>query len=113
MQPQFQYRVSKYMYMLGMVVEPAIYLVVWRTIVDQTGASGGLTAGALAAYYIVWTLVRNMNIVFTPYGGRPHSEGDSPATCAPVHPIHYDLGFVRWVEGGPWITFWNSRSPPC
>jgi ABC-2 type transport system permease protein len=26
------------------------------------------TAGGFAAYYIIWTLVRNMNIVFTPFG---------------------------------------------
>ena len=32
---------------------------------DQQGGSvQGLTAGYFAAYYIVWTLVRNMNIVF-------------------------------------------------
>ncbi len=57
------------MYLLGMVAEPVIYLVVWTTIADQSGGSvGGLTAGEFAAYYIVWTLVRTMNIVFTPYG---------------------------------------------
>ena len=66
---QFQYRVANYFYMIGMVAEPVIYLVVWTTIADQQGGSvGGITAGELAAYYIVWTLVRNMNIVFTPYG---------------------------------------------
>src|SRR3954462_8163451 len=66
---QIQYRVANYMYMLGMVAEPVIYLVVWQTVAAQQGGSvGGYTAGAFAAYYIVWTLVRNINIVFTPYG---------------------------------------------
>ena len=42
---------------------------VWSTIaIHQGGMVAGYTAGAFAAYYIVWTLVRNMNIVFTPYG---------------------------------------------
>ena len=69
MQSQFQYRAATYMYLLGMIAEPVIYLVVWSTIADQSGgAVGGLTAGQFAAYYIVWTLVRTMNIVFTPYG---------------------------------------------
>src|SRR5512141_3467206 len=66
---QFQYRVSNYFYMIGMVAEPVIYLVVWSTVARAQGGSvGGYTPGAFAAYYLVWTLVRNMNIVFTPYG---------------------------------------------
>ena len=57
------------MYLLGMVAEPVIYLVVWTTIAEDSGGTvGGLTTGELAAYYIVWTFVRNMNLVFTPYG---------------------------------------------
>ena len=44
MQSQFQYRAATYMYLLGMVAEPVIYLVVWSTIADQSGgAVGGLT----------------------------------------------------------------------
>src|SRR5260370_3052914 len=65
---QFQYRVANYFYMIGMIAEPVIYLVVWSTIARTNGGSvAGYTAGEFAAYYIVWTLVRNMNIVFTPY----------------------------------------------
>ena len=93
-QAQFQYRAANYMYMLGMVAEPVIYLVVWSTIADQSGGSvGGLTAGQFAAYYIVWTLVRNMNIVFTPYGWEWRiREGElSGQLLRPLHPIHYDL----------------------
>jgi viologen exporter family transport system permease protein len=65
---------------------------------------GGLTAGQLAAYYIVWTLVRNMNIVFTPYGWEWRiREGElSGQLLRSIHPIHYDIaGFagskVVWV----------------
>ena len=44
MQSQFQYRAATYMYLLGMVAEPVIYLVVWTTIADQSGGVvGGLT----------------------------------------------------------------------
>jgi ABC-2 type transport system permease protein len=61
---QFQYRVANYFYMIGMVAEPVIYLVVWSTIAEQQGGEvGGFTPGEFAGYYIVWTLVRNMNIV--------------------------------------------------
>jgi ABC-2 type transport system permease protein len=60
--------------------------------------------GEFAAYYIVWTLVRNMNIVFTPYGWEWRiREGQlSAALLRPLHPIHYDIaqfagGKVIWV----------------
>ena len=108
MQSQFQYRAATYMYLLGMVAEPVIYLVVWSTIADQSGGSvGGLTAGQFAAYYIVWTLVRTMNIVFTPYGWEWRiREGQlSGQLLRPLHPIHYD---VAQFAGGkiPWLLYY-------
>ena len=102
---QFQYRASTYMYTLGMVAEPTIYLVVWSTIARSHGGTvNGLTPHAFAAYYMVWTLVRTMNIVFTPYGWEHRiREGQMSALLLkPFHPIHYDLAFfagqkVLWV----------------
>jgi len=93
---QIQYRAANYMYMLGMVAEPVIYLVVWSTVaVQQGGSVGGYTPGALAAYYIVWTLVRNINIVFTPYGWEERiREGRlSAQLLRPLFPIVEDLAF--------------------
>jgi ABC-2 type transport system permease protein len=99
-QEQFQYRTANYLYMVGMVVEPVIYLVVWSTVAQASGGQvGGYTPGAFAAYFIVWTLVRNMNIVFTPYGWEFRiREGQlSGMLLRPVHPIHYDLAyFAGW-----------------
>jgi ABC-2 type transport system permease protein len=94
LQTQFQYRAATYMYTIGIVAEPTIYLVVWSTIArSHGGAVGGLTPHAIAAYYIVWTLVRTMNIVFTPYGWEWRiREGQlSAQLLRPIHPIHYDL----------------------
>jgi viologen exporter family transport system permease protein len=97
---QFQYRVANYFYMIGMVAEPVIYLVVWSTVAEQSGGTvGGLTPGDFAAYYIVWTLVRNMNIIFTPYGWEDRiRQGElSGMLLHPIHPIHWDLGyFAGW-----------------
>ena len=93
---QFQYRDANYFYMIGMVAEPIVYLVVWSTIARQQGGSvEGYTAGNFAAYYIVWTLVRNMNIVFTPFGWeeRIRTGELSGWMLRPGHPIHYDLAF--------------------
>jgi ABC-2 type transport system permease protein len=93
---QIQYRAANYMYMLGMVAEPVIYLVVWQTVAAQQGGSvAGVTAGTFAAYYIVWTLVRNINIVFTPFGWESRiREGRLSAQLLhPLFPIVEDLGF--------------------
>jgi ABC-2 type transport system permease protein len=86
--------------MIGMLAEPVVYLVVWTTISEQQGGEvQGITTGQFAAYYIVWTLVRNMNIVFTPYGWEWRiREGElSAALLRPLHPIHEDIaGFAGW-----------------
>jgi ABC-2 type transport system permease protein len=93
---QIQYPVANYFYMIGMIAEPVIYLVVWSTIArEQGGAIGGYTPAQFAAYYIVWTLVRNMNIVFTPYGWeRRIQRGQlSMELLRPLHPLHSDIAF--------------------
>ena len=74
-----------------------------RRLVDdraaRTAAASAASAPAqFAAYYIVWTLVRTMNIVFTPFGWEWRiREGQlSAQLLRPLHPIHYDLA---WFAG--------------
>jgi ABC-2 type transport system permease protein len=124
-QTQFQYRIPMYMYTLGMAAEPTIYLVVWGAIARSHGGSvDGITASQFAAYYIVWTLVRVMNIVFTPYGWEERiREGQlSGQLLRPMHPIHYDLADfagqkIPWIlmylpiGAGLWIAFHPSFHP--
>jgi ABC-2 type transport system permease protein len=106
---QLQYRVAQYFYMLGMVAEPVIYLVVWSTIARQHGgAVNGITAGQFAAYYIVWTLVRNMNIVFgAPFWEFRIREGRLAGDLLrPLNILHYDLAFFagwKFVVVALWI----------
>ena len=96
---QLQYRVAQYFYMIGMIAEPVIYLVVWTTIANESGgAVSGITAGEFAAYYIVWTLVRNMNVVFgAPYWEFRIREGElAGQLLRPIHPLNSD---VAWFAG--------------
>ncbi len=105
---QLQYRAANYFYMVGMVAEPVIYLVVWSTIARSHGGTvAGLTPGDFAAYYIVWTLVRNMNIVFTPYGWEHRiREGQfSGLLMRPLHPIHYDIAQFAGSKV-VWVVFY-------
>jgi len=97
---QLQYRVANYFYMIGMIAEPVIYLVVWRTVAEaRGGVVGGFAADELAAYYVVWTLVRNMNIVLTPHAWEDRIRSGELAVdlLRPVHPLHRDLAyFAGW-----------------
>lgn len=97
---QFQYRVQNYFYLIGQIAEPVVYLVVWSTIARaQGGEVGGYTPGAFAAYYIVWTLVRNMNVVLTPrdWEGRIRDGRLTAELMRPIHPIHSDVAyFAGW-----------------
>jgi ABC-2 type transport system permease protein len=90
----FQYRLQMLVYMIWVVIEPVIYLVVWSTIARGNGGSvGGYTQGALAAYYIVWAFVRNMNIVASPnsWEWRIQHGRMSMELMRPIHPVHNDV----------------------
>jgi len=106
---QLQYRVAQYFYMIGMVAEPVVYLVVWSSIArSQGGSIEGYTAGTFAAYYIVWTLVRNMNIVFgAPFWEHRIREGQLAGDLLkPMTVLHYDLAFFagwKFVVVAMWI----------
>jgi ABC-2 type transport system permease protein len=97
---QIQYRANNYFYMIGTVLEPTIYLIVWSTIANSRGGSvGGYTPGALAAYYIVWTLVRQMNLILTPYDWENRIQEGQLASelLRPLHPVHNDVAyFAGW-----------------
>ncbi len=104
----FQYRVANYFYMIGMLAEPIIYLVVWSTVArSQGGSVAGFTPGAFAAYYIVWTLVRQMNIALTPeaWEWRIREGQLSTWLLRPIHLLNADL-----AELGGWkfavIVMW-------
>jgi viologen exporter family transport system permease protein len=91
---QFQYRLQSFLYVVWLVIEPVIYLVVWSTIASTNGGSvQGYTPGGFAAYYIVWMLVRQMNIVGSPDGWEwriQHGEL-SAELMRPIHPIHNNV----------------------
>lgn len=92
-----QYRLSTFMWLIGLVIEPTIYLVVWTTVANEQGGEiGGYTASGFAAYYIVWTFVRVIGIGLNPwvFEGRVRRGRWSPLILRPQHPIHDDLAFL-------------------
>lgn len=89
-----QYRASLFIWMIGQVLEPLIYLVVWSTVSASRGGSvGDFTAAQFAAYYIVFMLVNQLTYtwIMWEYEYRIREGLLSPALLRPVHPIHADI----------------------
>lgn len=89
-----QYRGSQFLGMFALLTEPVVYLVVWTSVADHNGgAVGGLTLGQVSAYYVVWTLVRNLTAGYSPAVWQRRFQDGSLADwlLRPVHPVHDDL----------------------
>jgi ABC-2 type transport system permease protein len=89
-----QYRASGMIWMIGSVLEPLIYLVVWSTVAESKGGVvGGFTANQFAAYYIILMMVNHLTFSWVmqvfqfriQYGALAHE------LLRPVHPIHGDI----------------------
>ena len=89
-----QYRASLFIWMIGAVLEPLIYLIVWSTVsLSRGGSVGDYTAGQFAAYFIVFMLVNQVTYtwIMYEYEYRIREGLLSPALLRPVHPIHADI----------------------
>jgi ABC-2 type transport system permease protein len=94
---QFQYRAAMGLYMIGRIVEPTVYLVVWSSVAaargGSVGAGGGFAAADFAAYYITLMVVNQFTFtwIMWEYSFRVRSGELSPILLKPIHPIHSDL----------------------
>jgi ABC-2 type transport system permease protein len=89
-----QYRWPTVLGIAALMIEPVVYLVVWTSVGDQRGGTvGGLTSDQIAAYYIVWTLVRNLTAGYSPHvwEWRFRDGTLSDLLLRPVHPVHADI----------------------
>ncbi|HSA95183.1 MAG TPA: ABC-2 family transporter protein [Acidobacteriota bacterium] len=89
-----QYRATLAIWLIGNILEPLIYLVVWSTVSRSTGGSiGGYDPGDFAAYYIVLMLVNHATFTWEMYefDFRIREGTFSAALLHPVHPIHADI----------------------
>jgi ABC-2 type transport system permease protein len=90
-----QYRAALVIWLIGHVLEPLIYLVVWSNVSRSTagGSVGGFTAADFAAYFIVLMVVNHMTYtwIMYEYEYRVREGTLSPDLLRPVHPIHSDI----------------------
>jgi ABC-2 type transport system permease protein len=90
----FQYRASLFIWMIGQVLEPLVYLIVWSVVSQASGGSvGGYTTGDFAAYFIVLMLINQFTYTWIMYEFeyRVRQGTLSFALLKPVHPIHSDI----------------------
>jgi len=91
---QLQYRASLAIWLIGHVLEPLIYLVVWSVVSQGRGGSvAGYGAADFAAYYLVLMLVNHFTFTWIMYEFeyRVRHGSLSFALLRPLHPIHADI----------------------
>ena len=116
---EFQYRVTAFIGLIGFLIEPVVYLAVWRSVaIAQGGAVGDYGLSELTGYYIAWSLVRAMNLALAPYTWEWRIRGGrlNELLIRPVHPFHRDFAFFAgqkpiWIVMAlplaaiMWLTF--------
>ncbi len=88
---QFQYRGALAIWLMGLILEPVIYLSVWATVArSQGGAVDGFTASDFAAYYLIAMIVDHASFTWIMWEMEYWiRQGNlSPLLVRPVHPIH-------------------------
>lgn len=126
---QLQYRAELVLWLIGMILEPVIYLVVWTTVAHSRGGSvRGFTAGDFAAYFIVLMMVEHLTFtwIMWEFEWRIRQGTLSPKLLRPLHPIHSDIadnvtykiltlivmlptaGILSWVFHAQWhLHLWS------
>jgi len=89
-----QYRASTAIWLLGGILEPVIYMIVWTTVADAQGGSvQGITAGDFAAYYIVGMVVQQLifSWIMWEYEYLIRDGTYAARLMRPIHPIFHDV----------------------
>lgn len=88
---QFQYRGALVIWLLGLMLEPVIYLSVWAAVANsQGGQVDAFTAADFAAYYLIAMLVDHASFTWIMWEMEYWiRQGNLSALLVrPVHPIH-------------------------
>jgi ABC-2 type transport system permease protein len=94
MATMFAYRASLLIWMLGQVLEPLVYLIVWSIVSGANGGSvGDYTTRQFAGYFILLMLVNQVTYTWVMYEFeyRIREGSFSFALLRPVHPIHSSI----------------------
>ncbi len=106
-QRQAQYRGAAFISILGFLIEPVVYLIVWRTVASEAGSINGYGVEEFTSYYIVWTLVRVFNLALSPgaWDWWVSSGRITNDLLHPVDPYHRNLASMAGAKV-VWIILW-------
>ena len=91
----FQYRAAVVIWLIGLVLQPVIYLVVWLTVAkaQDDGKVGDFDASSLAAYFLIMMVVNHVTFSWHMWemGYRVRSGTFNALLVQPLHPFHRDI----------------------
>ena len=86
------YRGAVAIWIFTTVIQPLVFIVVWRTVAGS-GVTGGYTANQFVAYFLVMMLVDHLTFIWHmwEFEWRIRTGAFSPLLMRPIHPIHSDV----------------------
>jgi ABC-2 type transport system permease protein len=86
------YRGAVGIWVLTSIIQPLVFIVVWRTVAGS-GSTGGYTAAQFVAYFLVMMVVDHLTFIWHmwEFEYRIRNGTFSPLLLRPVHPIHNDV----------------------
>ena len=86
------YRGAVGIWIFTTVIQPLVFIVVWRTVAGS-GSTGGYTAGQFVAYFLIMMVVDHLTFIWHmfEFEWRIRTGAFSPMLLRPVHPIHNDV----------------------
>jgi ABC-2 type transport system permease protein len=86
------YRGAAAIWVLTSIIQPLVFIVVWRTVAGS-GSTGGYSAAQFVAYFLVMMVVDHLTFIWHmwEFEYRIRNGTFSPLLLRPVHPIHHDV----------------------
>jgi ABC-2 type transport system permease protein len=86
------YRGAVAIWVVTSVIQPLVFIVVWRTVAGG-GSTGGYSADQFVAYFLVMMVVDHLTFIWHmwEFEYRIRTGAFSPLLLRPVHPIHHDV----------------------
>ena len=86
------YRGAVGIWVLTSIIQPLVFIVVWRTVAGS-GSTGGYSANQFVAYFLIMMVVDHMTFIWHmwEFEYRIRTGSFSPLLLRPIHPIHNDV----------------------
>ena len=94
LQLQFAYRASALIWLFSMLLEPIVFMMVWRAVaLAQGGTTEGYSQGGITAYFLTLMVVNHLTFtwIMHEYAYRILEGKLSGLLLLPLHPIHRDI----------------------